>query len=117
MEVHANLGHGFLEAVYQEALAAEFSLRAIHFIREVDLPVIYKGQRLACAYRADFVCYDIVLAETKALGDLTGKEESQVINYLKVTGYPRALLLNFSVPSLQYKRFAHTNKRATVNTE
>ena len=85
MEVHGQLGPGFLEAVYQEALAAELKARGIPFSREVELPVFYKGQRLACCYRADFVCYESVIVEVKALRELSGVEESQVLNYLKAT--------------------------------
>jgi len=95
MEVHRQLGPGFLEAVYQEALALEFTARSIAFVPEVELPVFYKGQRLACSYRADFVCYDSVIAELKALQSLTGIEKAQVLNYLKATRLERGLLLNF----------------------
>ena len=104
MEVHRELGHGFLEAVYQEALAVEFTVRKIPFQREVMLAVNYKGQKLACSYRADFVCYENVLVELKAISQLTGADEAQVINEMKATGIQRALLINFGAPSLEYKR-------------
>jgi GxxExxY protein len=78
MEVHKQLGHGFLEAVYQEALALEMTLREIPCRREVTLPIIYKGQQLNTMYRADFICFDTVIVETKALKKLSGVEESQV---------------------------------------
>jgi GxxExxY protein len=104
MEVHRELGHGFLEAVYQEALAIELTARDIPFQREVPLPVSYKGQKLACSYRADFVCYENVLVELKAISELTGADEAQVINEMKATGRQRALLFNFGAPSLEYKR-------------
>jgi GxxExxY protein len=104
MEVHRELGHGFLEAVYQDALAREFVARGIPYHAEVELPVSYKGQQLRCGYRADFICFETVLVETKALARLSGGEEAQVINYLKATGLQRSLLLNFGAPSLEYKR-------------
>jgi GxxExxY protein len=105
MEVHRQLGSGFLEAVYQEALGIELALRGVPHRREVCLPVFYKEQRLACDYRADFVCYDAVIIEIKALGELAGIHEAQVINYLKATGLGIGLLLNFGGESLEYRRF------------
>jgi GxxExxY protein len=105
MEVHRELGSGFLEAVYQDAMALELALRGIPSEREVAVPVCYKGQLLASNYRADFVCYGQVIVELKALESLTGIHEAQVINYLKATGLTRALLLNFGTKSLEHKRF------------
>jgi GxxExxY protein len=105
MEVHKVLGNGFLEAVYQEALAIELKNRNIPFDREVELPVYYKGKELATSYRADFICYDSVLVELKAISKISNAEEAQVINYLKATGLEIGLLLNFATLSLEYKRF------------
>jgi GxxExxY protein len=104
MEVHRVLGPGFLEAVYQEALAREFTARGIPYAREVPLSIRYKGQILECTYRADFLCYGEVIVELKALARLSGIEEAQRINYLKATALELGLLVNFGAPSLEYKR-------------
>jgi len=104
MAVHRELGHGFLEAVYQEALAIEFTDRGIPFAREVELPILFRGQRLNTGYRADFLCFDDIIIELKALDKLATREESQVINYLKASGKARGLLLNFGGRSLEQKR-------------
>ena len=104
MEVHRVLGPGFLEAVYREALRVEFTACAVPFRAEVQLAVTYKGVKLECAYRADFICFDEVIVECKAQSQLTNVDKAQSINYLKATGFRRALLLNFGAESLQYKR-------------
>ena len=106
MEVHNELGPGFLEPAYQEALELEFELQGLPFEREVELPILYKGRQLRTKYRADFVCYgQAVVVETKALSALTGKEEAQVINYLKAAKIRVGLLINFGEKSLTYRRF------------
>src|SRR5262245_51165215 len=105
MEVHKQLGCGFLEPVYQEALAIEFTNRNISFSREARLPVHYKGQVLQTSYCADFICFDEIVVELKALARMSGTEEAQVINYLKATGYEVGLLPNFGARSLEYRRF------------
>ena len=105
MEVHCQLGCGFLEAVYQEAFALELKNRAIPFTRELTFPVLYKGCCLSNRYRPDFICFGGVIVEVKALSRLSSIEESQLINYLKVTGYHTGLLLNFGARSLQQRRF------------
>ena len=104
MEIHRQLGHGFLEAVYQEAALVEFPLKDIPFEREVSLPIKYKNVILPTHYRADFVCFSEVIVEFKALSRLSTVEESQLLNYLKATGLKRGLLINFGTTSLQYKR-------------
>jgi GxxExxY protein len=104
MEVHRELGRGFLELVYQTALALEFQERAIPFKAEVGLPIRYKGKPLTCAYRADFVCFENIIVETKAIAKLTSADEAQLINELKATGIRRGLLLNFGSSSLEHKR-------------
>lgn len=109
MEAHTQLGRGFLETVYQDALALEFELRDILFRREVELPVTYKGRRLPCSYRADFIVYDEIVVGLKANVALGPIEEAQILNYLKATGFRRGLLLNFGAIRLEYKRFAWDN--------
>lgn len=104
MEVHSQLGCGFLEAVYQEALAKELDLRGIPFKREVELLIGYKGEPLAARYRADFICYDEIIVELKAISSLMPADVAQLINYLKATGCHRGLLLNFGAQSLQFER-------------
>jgi GxxExxY protein len=106
MEVHGALGAGFLEAVYQEALEIEFLSRQIPYRREPELTVHYKGQELRARYRPDFICYDSLVVELKAVPRLAEAEEAQVLNYLKASGYPIGLLLNFGAKSLGYRRFA-----------
>ena len=105
MEVHRQLGCGFLEAVYQEALALELKDREIPFKRELLFPVSYKGLRLHNQFRPDFICFDSVIVELKALAILSSVDDAQLINYLKVTGYHTGLLLNFGTRSLQQRRF------------
>jgi len=104
MEVHRELGNGFLEAVYQAALAIEFTERGIPFRAEVELPVYYKSKRLSCDYRADFVCFENILVETKAISALTAVNHAQLLNQLKATKHRRGILINFGTSSLEHKR-------------
>ncbi len=106
MEVHTILGCGFLEAVYQEALAMEFTNRSIPFTREAGIPVFYKGQQLSSMYRADFVCFDSIVVEIKAIERMGSFEEAQIIHYLKATNQLVGLLLNFGGKKLEFRRFA-----------
>jgi len=111
MEVHKILGNGFLEAVYQEALAMEFKLRNIPYEREKQLGISYKGKELSKYYVADFVCFDHIIVELKALSTLDNDHLSQVINYLKASKNEVGLLINFGQESLEYKRVIFENKR------
>ncbi|MDQ2730497.1 MAG: GxxExxY protein [Armatimonadota bacterium] len=105
IEVHRELGCGFLEAVYQEALEVELGRRSIPHRSQVCLRVNYKGQLLQREYVADVICYNQVLLELKALNRLSGKEEGQVLNYLKATGLQVGVLINFGVHGkLEWKR-------------
>ena len=105
MEVHRLLGCGFLEPVYQDALEVEFGKRRIPYRREMKFPVFYKEVELNTPYRPDFICFDDLVVELKALSRVGRIEESQVINYLKVTGHETGLLLNFGSRSLEHRRF------------
>ncbi len=104
MEVHNVLGPGFLESVYQEALALEFEKRKIPFIEHPKLEIKYKDVILSKYFEADFICYGKIIVEIKALHALQATDESQVINYLKATGHQLGILLNFGAPSLEHKR-------------
>jgi len=105
MAVHKELGPGFLEAVYQEALAMELAVHHIPHEREHAIPVHYRGHVLTTSYRADFICFGNVIVEIKALQEMSGAEEAQILNYLKATQLCKGLLINFGAPSLQYRRF------------
>jgi GxxExxY protein len=105
LEVHRELGCGFLEPVYQEAFELELANRKIPFWAQVEVPVFYKGQKLRAFYRADALCYDSVIVELKALGKLGEVETAQVLNYLKAGRCERGLLINFGARSLQHQRY------------
>ena len=104
MNVHRVLGCGFLESVYREAFTIELRRRNIAFRREAPLPIAYLGETLPCGFRVDFICFDSLLVELKALPAISGVEEAQVINYLKASNLHKALLINFGALSLQHKR-------------
>ena len=108
MQVYNTLGAGFLEAVYQEALEIELSKRDIPFEREKELTITYDGIQLQQTYRADFVCYDKIIVELKAVSELDDAHRAQVHNYLKATGYKLGLLINFCNPDeLKYERIVY----------
>ena len=110
MEVSNHLGCGFLEAVYQEALSLEFSERQIPHVQQKRIQIKYKNTILQKHYIADFLCYEQIIVEIKALKQLTSIEEAQILNYLKATGHPVGLLLNFGSPKLEWKRYANTSR-------
>ncbi|HPR60909.1 MAG TPA: GxxExxY protein [Prolixibacteraceae bacterium] len=103
-EVQNNLGHGFLEAVYQEALMHEFNLSEIPFEKEKRLDVYYKQIKLNKYYIADFICNDKIILEIKALDAIHDDHISQVLNYLKATNFKLGLIINFGTPKVQIKR-------------
>lgn len=105
MQVYNTLGHGFLEAVYQEALEIEFKERSIPYEREKELKIYYNGHELKHTYKADFVCYGNIIVELKAVAKLDDSHRSQVYNYLKATGYKLGLLYNFgNYEGLEWER-------------
>jgi GxxExxY protein len=108
MEVHRNKGHGFAEPVYQECMEIELAERGLAATPQRELPIFYKGRRLKKTYVADFVAYGKIIVELKALDRLTEREEAQVINYLKASGFEVAVLINFGAPSLEWKRIVLT---------
>jgi GxxExxY protein len=109
MNVHRELGAGFLEAVYQSALVREFTSQKIPFKPQVKLPVYYQGEKLEKYYVADFICYDKIVVEIKAAALIFDPQEKQLVNYLKATKMKLGLLVNFGAKSLQYKRAINTN--------
>jgi len=105
IEVHRELGVGFLEAVYQEAMERELALRGIAFEAQRELVIHYKGQPLGKSYVCDILCFGNVLVELKAMDRLTGREEAQVFNYLKSSGLLVGVLINFgSHGKLEWRR-------------
>lgn len=105
MEVHRNLGGGFLEVVYGDALEMEFQERGIPYQREKDLHIYYKNKLLPHFYKADFICYENIVVELKAVENLTAESQAQVLNYLAASGCKVGLLLNFGKRSLEKRRF------------
>lgn len=117
MSVHNELGAGFLESVYQEALEMEFQTKGIPYCKEKELPVFYQGKQLKTYFKADFICYGAIIVELKALQQLSGNEMAQVINYLKASGLSRGLLINFGSRQLQYKRLVHNLRESAESAD
>ena len=115
MKVHRELDCGFLEKVYQEALEREFITEKIPFQREVNLKIYYRGEPLQQEYIADFVCYNKIIVELKAISKLSDVEKAQVINDLKATGYELGILANFGETSLKTERFFNIKKQDPNN--
>ena len=102
--VHSELGCGFLENVYQEALAKELAVRKIPFKKEAELDILYKNEYLSKKYYADFVCYDKIILEIKACENISDNHIAQVVNYLSATNFKLGIIINFGSKSLTYKR-------------
>ena len=109
IEVHRELGAGFLEAVYQEAMERELATRGIAYEAQRELVIQYTGQPLGKSYVCDLLCFDSVLVELKAMDRLGGREEAQVINYLKSAGLSVGVLINFGAHGkLEWRRLVKT---------
>ena len=106
--VHRELGVGFLERVYQDALEYEFSARGIPYEREKKIQIMYKGKPLGEPYRADFVCYGKIIIELKAVKTLEDAHYAQILNYLKATKMKLGILVNFHDTFITPKRIANT---------
>ena len=104
-EVYKEKGSGFLEGVYQECLEIELSQRQIPFRSQCELELNYKGRQLRQVYRPDFICFNLIIVEIKAVSALTDEHRAQLHNYLKATGKKLGLLVNFGhYPKLEYER-------------
>jgi GxxExxY protein len=101
IEVHRALGPGLLESAYEQCLARELALRDIPFQQQISLPVHYKGTRLDCGYRLDFLVADTIVVEVKAIDLLLPIHHAQLLSYLKLGGWKLGLLINFHVPLLR----------------
>ncbi|MBN1292734.1 MAG: GxxExxY protein [Candidatus Latescibacteria bacterium] len=110
MEVSNQLWCGFLEAVYQEAMEIELEERRIPHVPQKRIEIFYKGIMLNKEYIADFLCHDRIVVEIKAIKEITGIEEAQILNYLKATKLPLGLIVNFGAPQLEWKRYAYTKR-------
>lgn len=110
MQVHTILGCGFVEKVYQEALEIEFTKRGIPFEREKCLTINYKGETLKSNFYVDFLCYDTIVVELKAVNEVVNEHKAQVINYLKAGNYRLGYLMNFGQEHLYYERLFHPSK-------
>ena len=86
-EVYREMGHGFLESVYQECMARELKARGVPFVAQPELQLLYKGQPLEQRYKPDFICYGKIIIELKSVKDILAEHKAQVINYLKATGH------------------------------
>ena len=104
MEVHRELGCGFVEPIYQEALEKEFILRKIPYEREKELTVNYKGDLLTKTFRADFICYNKIILELKAVKEFSDEHYAQIYNYLRASRMDLGLLINFGTASIEFQR-------------
>lgn len=111
-EVYKEKGCGFAEQVYQECLAIEFEHRGIPFVQQRELDLFYRDRRLLHLYKPDFVAFDEIIIEIKAVSKLVDEHRAQVMNYLKATGFDLGILVNFGgFPKVEYDRIVTTSSR------
>lgn len=116
-EVYKDKGCGFVEPVYQECLAIEFEHRGIPFTAQMQMELSYRGRKLTQFYRPDFVCFDKIIVEIKAVSRLISEHRAQTMNYLKGTGYPLGLLVNFGhFPGIEHERIVSTTSTRISKT-
>ena len=108
--MYNTLWPGFLESVYQEALVKEFNKNGVPYIREQKLEIYYNEEKLKKHFKADFICFNTIIVETKAQKFIVKTDIDQIINYLSATKIELAYLVNFGAPRLFYKRIINTNK-------
>ncbi|MGC2049501.1 MAG: GxxExxY protein, partial [Gallionella sp.] len=107
-EVYREMGCGFLEAVYQECMEKEMRLKQIPFVAQQELMLQYKGEPLEQKYKPDFICFDRIIVELKAVKELTAEHRAQIHNYLKATGLEVGLLVNFGhSPKVEIERIVN----------
>jgi GxxExxY protein len=117
-EVYKQKGIGFTEPIYQECLEIELSLQEIPFVAQPELQLEYKGSPLTQFFKPDFICYDKIIVEIKALEKLIDIHRSQTLNYLNATGFELALLVNFGhFPRLEYERLVNNRNRQSWKDE
>lgn len=105
--VYNKIGAGFLESVYQECLKIEFEYQDIEFLEQKEIEILYRDKVIKNKFRADFICYDKIILEIKAVANICSEHRVQVLNYLNATGYKLGILINFgSYPKIEYERIA-----------
>ena len=105
IEVHRVLGRGLMESVYEECMCKELELRGIEYLRQMPLPVTYKGHRIECDLRLDIVSPGQLILELKAVRQLVDEHTAQVLGYLRASRLEHAMLINFGAPVIQFKKF------------
>jgi GxxExxY protein len=117
-EVYKNKGCGFTEPVYHKCLKVEFTMQNIPFVSQPEISLEYKGTVLDKYFQPDFICYDKIIVEIKALSRLADENRAQALNYLNATGFDLALLVNFGhFPKIEYERFGSKNKYRSITEE